>query len=415
MSLQDTPQSQRLTIGIFGSTNSGKSTLLNALTGQNFALVSEIAGTTTDPVYKTMEINGIGPVLFIDTAGFADSTELGKKRLEKTMDALKKCDVVLLVYGQHEKADSTHADKKPAGDGTEGNYDEFITELKKANKPFLKVINSDINSEIRTDVTCDEEGSVTVNAKNKVGIQNLIEKIKTIIPEDFNSRQFTSGLCAEGDTVVLVMPQDIQAPKGRLILPQVQILRELLDKKCIPVCCTTDKFTLTIDKLKEKPALIITDSQVFKFVYENKPEEVALTSFSVLMASNKGDISKFVEGAKTISLLTGESKVLIAEACTHAPLEEDIGRIKIPAMLRKLVEGKKAGDGEKLTIDFVRGADFPENLADYDIIIQCGSCMFNRSYVLSRQKNAETQNVPMTNYGIAIAAISGIIDKIVLP
>ncbi|MDD7415923.1 MAG: [FeFe] hydrogenase H-cluster maturation GTPase HydF [Treponemataceae bacterium] len=400
MSLQDTPQSQRLTIGIFGSTNSGKSTLLNALTGQNFALVSEIAGTTTDPVYKTMEINGIGPVLFIDTAGFSDNTELGQKRLEKTMDALKKSDVVLLVYGKYEKNDVQTAD-----------YDSFITQLKSENKPFLKVKNSDVSSPADN----EPEQIVTINAKDKIGIDKLIEKIKTIIPEDFSSRHFTAGLCSEGDTVVLVMPQDIQAPKGRLILPQVQILRELLDKKCIPVCCTTDKFKQTIDKLKEKPNLIITDSQVFKFVYENKDENVPLTSFSVLMASNKGDINKFVDDAKKISQLTGKSKVLIAEACTHAPLEEDIGRIKIPAMLRKLVESKHTGDGEKLTIDFVRGADFPENLSDYDIIIQCGSCMFNRSYVLSRQKNAEKQNVAMTNYGIAIATISGIIDKIVLP
>ncbi len=398
MSLQDTPQSQRLTIGIFGKTNSGKSTLLNALTNQNFALVSEIAGTTTDPVYKTMEIHGIGPVLFIDTAGFSDKTELGKQRLEKTMEALSKCDIVLLVngtfLGDYSKPDS--------------DYDSFIELLENKKKPYLLVENTTSLAGEETSIEKENENSVKVNAKSKKGIEKLIDKIKTKIPEGFDSRDFTAGLCSEGDIVMLVMPQDIQAPKGRLILPQVQILRELLDKKCIPICCTTDKFSDALKSLSSEPKLIITDSQVFKYVYENKPKNSGLTSFSVLMASNKGDIQKFIKGASKIDELTSESKVLIAEACTHVPLEEDIGRIKIPAMLRKKV-------GESLKIDFVRGTDFPKNLSEYDLVIQCGSCMFNRSYVLSRQEQAESENVAMTNYGIAIAKLSGIIEQIVLP
>lgn len=416
MSLQNTPQSNRLTIGIFGKTNSGKSTLLNALTGQNFALVSDIAGTTTDPVYKAMELHEIGPVLFIDTAGFGDTTELGEKRQEKTMEALKKTDIALVVVKSKIEIDSE--------------TENFIANLKSSKKPFIIVEN-----EFKK--TNDTESEQKLKEK----VPQIIEEIKQKIPSDFDSQSLTGNLCSEGDIVVLVMPQDIQAPKGRLILPQVQMIRELLDKGCIPVCCTTDKFAQALEKLSEKPSLIITDSQVFGFVYEKKCEyeenesikPIPLTSFSVLMAANKGDISKFIEGAATIDTLSPHSKVLIAEACTHAPLEEDIGRVKIPRLLHNLVEKKYGSDN--LQIDFVRGSDFPQNLSEYDLIIHCGACMFNRAYVLSRQEKAalttkvgktnpqknapqktNTQSgVPMTNYGIAIAKLTGILDKVAIP
>ena len=245
-----------------------------------------------------------------------------------------------------------------------------------------------------------------VSAVEKIGIDELKEKIIRLIPSDYNAPSITDALCAEDDTVLLVMPQDIQAPKGRLILPQVQTIRELLEKKCTVVCTTTDKMLHALARLKEAPTLIITDSQVFGYVYENKPESSRLTSFSVLFGAYKGDLPYYIEGAKALDSLTENSRVLIAECCTHAPLTEDIGRVKIPRILRKRV-------GEKLRIDMVSGTDFPDDLSDYDIIIQCGGCMFNRKYILSRIDRAKQQKVPMTNYGVTIAHFTGILDKIV--
>ena len=252
------------------------------------------------------------------------------------------------------------------------------------------------------------EKPIQISTKQKIGIENIKQELLRKVPEDFQKLTLTQNLCKENDVVLLVMPQDIQAPKGRLILPQVQIIRELLDKKCTVISCTTDKFVHTLNTLKNPPKLIITDSQVLKFVYENKPAESGLTSFSVLLAANKGDINRFVEGAKKISSLTKDSKILIAEACTHAPLQEDIGTVKIPAMLKKFV-------GSEVHLTHVNGNDFPKDLSQFDLIIHCGSCMFNRSYVLSRQNQAEICKIPMTNYGIAIAYMSGIMDKILLP
>ena len=240
------------------------------------------------------------------------------------------------------------------------------------------------------------------------GVLILFGQLTRSLPEDFESESITGSLAREGDVVLLVMPQDIQAPKGRLILPQVQVIRELLDKKCIVQCVTTDKLEEGLSALADPPKLIITDSQAFKIVYDKKPKESMLTSFSVLLAGYKGDLKYFAESARAIENLTENSRVLIAEACTHAPLEEDIGRVKIPAMLRK-----KAGQG--LKIDVVAGADFPENLTGYDLIIHCGSCMFNKKHVLSRVEKARAAKVPMTNYGVVIAYLSGILDKISLP
>lgn len=394
MSLTNTPRSNQLHIGIYGKRNSGKSSLINAVTSQDIALVSEIAGTTTDPVYKTMEISGIGPCVFIDTAGFDDEGELGTKRIERTNKALEKTDVAIVVFN-----DSDCELEK-----------EWVNKLKALNIPIVPVINKvDIleNSSALFELVkgiCQKE-PILISCVQKVGIADLIEELRRSVPEDYEAKSITGDLVNEGDTVLLVMPQDIQAPKGRLILPQVQVLRDLLDKKCIVLSATTDKLDEALASLVKAPELIVTDSQVFKTVYDKKPKESKLTSFSVLFAKYKGDIDYYVKSAKVISSLTKDSKVLIAEACTHAPLSEDIGREKIPRMLRKLA-------GESIEIRIVSGADFPDDLKEYDLIIACGSCMFNRKYMMSRIEKAKVQNVPMTNYGVTIAYINDILDKI---
>ncbi len=394
MSLNDTPRSNRLHIGIFGKRNSGKSTLINAITGHNTALVSDVAGTTTDPVYKTMEINGIGPCVLIDTAGFDDEGELGHMRVEKTRLALEKTDIALIVCCDEEISEEL----------------DWIDLFKKRKTPFIIIINKAdqiTNTEYIAQLfekACKEKPLI-ISAKDKIGIENIREEIMRKLPEDYDAMGITGNLAGENDTVLLVMPQDIQAPKGRLILPQVQTLRELLDKKCIVSSCTTDKLDQALANYVKPPKLIITDSQVFKIVYEKKPKESMLTSFSVLFANHKGDIHYYAESAAAIEQLRENSKVLIAEACTHAPLTEDIGREKIPRMLRKRV-------GEGLTVDIVSGSDFPTDLSQYDLIIQCGACMFNRKYVLNRIEQAKSQKVPMTNYGVVIAYLTGILDKI---
>jgi [FeFe] hydrogenase H-cluster maturation GTPase HydF len=250
------------------------------------------------------------------------------------------------------------------------------------------------------------EKPLLVSAKEKQGMEEIRLAILEKLPQDFEQPSITGNLVGENDLVLLVMPQDIQAPKGRLILPQVQTMRELLDKKCLIMSCTTDKLPQTLQALAYPPKLIITDSQVFKTVYELKPEESMLTSFSVLMAGYKGDIRQFVEGASAIDSLTESSHILIAEACAHAPMTEDIGRVKIPRLLRKKI-------GEGLQIDMVSGSDFPKDLSKYDLIIHCGACMFNRKHVMNRLESASIQRVPMTNYGITLAHLMGILDKIV--
>lgn len=413
--MTETPNSQRLHIGIFGNINSGKSSFLNAITGQNHALVSEIAGTTTDLVFKAMELNGIGPVVFIDTAGFEDTSELGQERIKKTFLAIEKTDIALILFD----IEDLFKTKNPKFITNTSELFKLIEKLKLEKKNFITIINKTdlVDSEEKQFLLqefCNElknlsnENPIQISAQKKEGLDNIKKEIVRKIPEDFLKQSFTKNLCEENDVVLLVMPQDIQAPKGRLILPQVQIIRELLDKKCTVVSCTTDKMKHTLDTFKNPPKLIITDSQVFKFVYDNKPSESDLTSFSILLAANKGDLQKFVEGAKQISKLTPDSKILIAEACTHAPLQEDIGTVKIPAMLKKFL-------GFEVSITHVNGNDFPEDLLQFDLIIHCGACMFNSTYVVSRQNQAQKSNVPMTNYGIAIAYMSGIVDKILLP
>jgi len=394
VSLSDTPRANRIHIGIFGKRNSGKSSLINALTRQNTALVSEIAGTTADPVYKAMEIYGIGPCVFIDTAGFDDEGFLGEMRVKKTIEAIDKTDIALLVFGKD----------KPVREL------EWIAMLKEAKVPIVAIINK---ADIIPDTTilfgeiekiCGKKPLI-VSAKEKTGIDAIREAIIRLLPSDYEASSITEGIVNEGDTVLLVMPQDIQAPKGRLILPQVQTTRDLLDKKCIVISATTDKLDQALAALTSPPDVIITDSQVFKTVYEKKPASSKLTSFSVLYANYKGDLDYYIKSAEVLGTLSNHSKVLIAEACTHVPLTEDIGKEKIPRMLRETA-------GANITIDHVSGPDFPKDLSQYDLIIQCGACMFNRKHVLSRIEKAKKQDVPMTNYGIVMAYMNHILDKI---
>ncbi|MBQ6078649.1 MAG: [Muribaculaceae bacterium] len=392
-----TPQSERLHIALFGRRNVGKSSLINALTGQQIALVSDVPGTTTDPVIKSMEILPLGPCVLIDTAGFDDSGKVGDLRTERTREVIKQTDIAILV------TDGTSLDDEAAWAGL----------LKQADVPYVTVLNktdlfedkpSTLLNDIAKRLGCEV---IAVSALQGTGLDSLRQTLAKLMP-DHEKQSLTGNLANAGDTVLLVMPQDPQAPKGRLILPQVQTLRDLMDKGCIAVCCTTQDIDRALASLHEPPQLIITDSQVFDIVEQKKPAESRLTSFSVLMAAHKGDINYFVESAKAINTLTEQSRVLIAEACTHAPLAEDIGRVKIPRLLRQRM-------GEGLQIDIVAGKDFPEDLKGYDLVIHCGGCMFNRRFMLSRLEQCRAHGVPMTNYGITIAHIKGILDKVSLP
>jgi len=395
MSLQDTPRANRLHIGLFGRRNSGKSSLVNALTNQQISLVSDVAGTTTDPVYKSMEIYGIGPCVFIDTAGYDDIGTLGAMRVEKTRHAGEKTDIALIVCSGADLEEEV----------------KWLEKFKASKTPVVLVLNKTDEHGSQTEHLAESIEKrmglrpVPVSAKERSGIEELRAAILAALPEDYEERTITGGLVAAGDTVLLVMPQDIQAPKGRLILPQVQTIRDLLDKKCIVISSTADQFEAALQAMKEPPALIITDSQVFPLVYDKKPAASRLTSFSVLFARYKGDVDFFTDSVKKMEKLGEHSHVLIAEACTHAPLGEDIGRVQIPRLLRQ-----RFGVGIKITT--VSGPDFPADVSAYDLIIHCGACMFNRKYVLARAQKARGQNIPMTNYGIFLAYMAGILDKI---
>ena len=397
--LNETPRSERVHIAFFGRRNSGKSSLTNAFAGHKVALVSDVAGTTTDPVYKSMEIHGIGPCVLIDTAGYDDVGMLGEMRVEMTRRVLKEADAAILLISSDTDPDDPLILER-----------EWARQLQDSGTPVLCILS-------RADLKRDS-GELSAAVKEKLGLdaepisvtdEGVTERLRLlllrILPENLFARTIASHLVKPGDTVLLIMPQDIQAPKGRLILPQVQTIRDLLDGSCVVVSATADRMDDALATLKNPPALIITDSQVFPLVYSKKPEESALTSFSVLMAAYKGDMDAFASGAKAIENLTVNSRILIAEACTHAPLEEDIGRVKIPALLRKRF-------GQDLKVDFVAGKDFPADLSPYDLVIHCGACMFNRRYILARIAAAQAAGVPITNYGVAIAQISGILDKV---
>ena len=399
VTLNETPSANRLHIGIFGKTNSGKSSFINAFSGQKVSIVADVAGTTTDPVYKAMEIYPLGPCVLIDTAGFDDKGELGALRIEKTELAAQKTDLAIIFFCEEEMSQEL----------------KWYRYFKEKNKTVVPVLNkTDLYTQEKKEKLAHliqrntKEEVCLISAKTGEGIRNLKELLARSIPEGYGNRMITGDLVDTGDLVLLVMPQDIQAPKGRLILPQVQTLRELLDKKCLVMSVTTDQYLSALENLAVPPKLIITDSQVFSYVYENKPKESMLTSFSVLFAAYKGDLPYYIEGAKAIDTLNENSHVLIAECCTHAPLKEDIGRVKIPRMLKKRF-------GEKLDVSLVSGTDFPDDLTKYDLIIQCGACMFNRKYVMYRIDKARNQYVPMTNYGITIAHLTGILEHVALP
>lgn len=398
MSLNDTPRANRLHIGLYGRRNSGKSTLVNALTGQQVATVSAVPGTTTDPVYKAMELHGIGPVVFIDTAGFDDVGDLGKLRVEKTELAAKETDIALVLFNNADISKEL----------------DWIKKFQAVKTPVIAVISqidklSDKGKALQARIKAETgKQAIMVSAAAGDGIEALRAEMIRQLPEDYEQESITGSLCQAGDVVLLVMPQDIQAPKGRLILPQVQTLRELLDKKCLVMSCTTDCLENTLAALTKPPKLIITDSQAFKAVHALKPAASLLTSFSVLFAGFKGDINYFVESAKKLKSLPPKAHILIAEACTHRPLSEDIGRIKLPRLLCKTL-------GKDLQIDITAGRDFPQNLSGIDFVIHCGACMFNRKYVLSRVAECQAQNIPMSNYGVTIAALLGILADVELP
>ncbi len=397
MALTETPQANRPHIALFGRRNAGKSSLINALTGQEIALVSPVAGTTADPVYKSFELRGVGPVVFVDTAGLDDVGPLGELRAEKTRQAMEKADLAVLVLTGPAKEELP-----------------WLEALRAKKIPVVAVLNQcDTAQDLPAlqAATAQSLGGMdvlAVSAKTGQGIDQLRQALAQAIPADFWELSITGGLAQPGDLVLLVMPQDLQAPKGRLILPQVQTIRELLDKKCAVMSCTADCLETTLAALARPPKLIITDSQVFPAVWQAKPPESLLTSFSILFAGYKGDISAFWAGAQAIDRLTEDSVVLVAEACAHAPTTEDIGREKLPRLLRQRV-------GQGLSFVFVRGNDFPKDLSPYDLILHCGACMFNRRHVLGRIAQAQEQGVPICNYGVALAHLAGILDKVCHP
>ena len=389
-------RSNRYHIAIFGRRNVGKSSLVNCLAGQSVSIVSDVAGTTTDTVWKNIELPGVGAAVVADTAGFDDAGELGSMRVDAARKVLVQADAAILLLGEY--------------DGDVTLEKEWLVNIKEQQLPVITLVGK-----------CDIEGSaerialwqkalgcdvIPFSAINGDGCVALLERIAQQYKQDDDLDDITHSLAKPGDVVVLVMPQDASAPKGRIIQPQVQTLRNLLDKHCIPLCCAPEELPCLLQSLVAPPQLIITDSQVFAMVEKLTPPETKLISFSVLMARHKGDIDAFRSGAEVLLALPPTARVLIAEACSHIPQNEDIGRVKLPRMLRTKL-------GEELKIDVVGGNDFPDDLAGYDIVIHCGACMFNRRYVLNRIELAESQGVPMCNYGIAIAALTGILDKIV--
>lgn len=390
MELMTVPKGERLHIIILGVGNSGKSSVLNSIAGQDISITSNISGTTTDPVEKAMEIHNLGPVLFIDTAGFDDIGQLGELRVNKTLEAIQRADIALMVYGKDDNS----------------GYEEFVHELEKRKIPVINILNKVDEVEYKKLVK-ELKDPVLFSAGTGSGKDEVIRRLISL-RKNKQKGYIVGDLVKENDTVVLVIPQDKEAPEGRIILPQVQVMRELIDRKVTFLCTTDDSFKADLYKLKNTPDLVITDSKVFEKIYKDIPEGTLLTSFSVLFAAYKGDIEYFLRGAEHIDMLGKNAKILIAEACSHVPVEEDIGRVKIPAMLRKKL-------GKEIAIDVVSGKDFPKNIKEYDLIIHCGSCMFNRSYVLERVRRARSESVPMSNYGLVIAKLTGILDKVVIP
>lgn len=398
--MQNTPKSLRLQVAILGKTNAGKSTLINFIANQEVAIVSEIAGTTTDIVEKPMELLPFGPILLIDSAGFADDSLLGEKRMEKTAKLFNRADVLLLTVRNNEWGES----------------EEFIlAEAKKNNQGVIAIINHDENCEISPEFIeeiSSKVGSkaISVNLKDlqkrEEFLSALKERLFMVLPEEFiKTPDLLSDIVKAKDVVLMLIPIDIQAPKGRLIMPQVQTLRACLDIGAIPIMCKESEFIETLKLLPAKPNLIICDSQVVDFMVKNIPDDVDCTTFSILFSRLKADVRIMAEGAMQISGLQDGDKILIAESCSHHPTHDDIGRVKIPLLLKKKT-------GKKLQFDFYAGSDFPENLKEYSLVIQCGSCMLNRRETLSRVQKAVDSGVPISNYGMVISACQGVFERV---
>ncbi|AVQ27047.1 [FeFe] hydrogenase H-cluster maturation GTPase HydF [Fusobacterium ulcerans] len=395
----ETPRGNRVHIAIFGRTNAGKSSLINCITNQNISLVSDVKGTTTDPVYKAMELLPIGPVVFIDTAGIDDISAIGALRIEKTTEVLDKMDISILVIS----AETILEDEILSFE------QEWIKKIKDKKKPFIAVLN-------KIDIVKDKEDFkekaskaekklgidfIQLSTENSFNVDILKKEIVEKSPKFIEGEILIGDKIKAGDKILLVAPQDIQAPKGRLILPQVQVLRDILDFGGIPVMTTLNQLEEALKIFNGKPDLVITDSQVFKTVNEKLDRSVPLTSFSIIMARSKGDLKTLYAGAKKINDLKSGDKVLIAEACTHHQLKGDIAREKIPMLLKKKIPG--------IIIENCSGKDFPKDLESYSLVIHCGSCMLNRAETMSRIERCSE----ITNFGLIIAELTGILDRVV--
>ncbi|MDO5125565.1 MAG: [FeFe] hydrogenase H-cluster maturation GTPase HydF [Ruminococcus sp.] len=387
MSLNSTPSGERLHIGFFGRRNAGKSSVVNAVTGQELAVVSDVLGTTTDPVYKAMELLPLGPVMIIDTPGFDDEGDLGELRIRKTKQVLNKSDIAILVVDSQTDLSSTDA--------------KLIDMFKQKQLPYIIAYNK---VDLVDDKKSLSDNEIYISAKDKTNINELKEKIGSMTDFQSEQKRLVGDLLNEGDLVVLVVPIDSSAPKGRLILPQQQTIRDILDAGAISVVARDTELSLTLEKLGTKPAMVITDSQAFKQVSAVVPQNIKLTSFSILMARYKGLLDSAVHGAIKISDLKDGDKVLISEGCTHHRQCEDIGTVKLPNWLRKFT-------GKELEFVFSSGMEFPEDLSEYALVIHCGGCMLNEREVRYRMKCANDQNVPITNYGTSIAYMNGILKR----
>ena len=396
--MSTTPKGLRLHIGFFGRRNVGKSSLLNAITRQNVSIVSEVAGTTTDPVEKPMELLPLGPVLFIDTAGIDEKGSLGALRVEKTSQALERTEIAILV-----------AEAGVWGEFEEGLLSDFAAQKAPTVVIFNKVDVEAPNAELLAALEEKKLRVVLASAITGQGIADLREALLELAPPDFiDSPSIVGDLVGPGELAILVVPIDKEAPKGRLILPQVQTIRDLLDSDSICMVVKERELRSALDRLKTPPKLVVTDSQAFLKVAADTPPDVLLTSFSILMARFKGDLTAQVEGALAIERLKSGDKVLIAEACTHHPIGEDIGRVKIPRWLTQYT-------GVKLDFVPMQGRDFPQDLASYKLVIHCGACMWNRRQMLSRVLQCQQAGVPITNYGLTIAYSLGIFERALQP
>ncbi len=387
MSMNLTPSSERIHIGFFGLRNSGKSSLINAVTNQNLAIVSEIKGTTTDPVYKSMELLPIGPVMLIDTAGIDDEGELGNLRIEKTKQVLHKTDIAILITDVSKELSQYEL--------------ELIDIFKKLNIKYIIAYNkSDKLNSFKT----LKPNEIYVSAKEGTNIQELKQLIINVYDDNSNKQKLVSDLVKSDDIVIMVTPIDSAAPKGRIILPQQQVLRDLLDNNNITVVVKESELTQTIQSLNKKPKLVITDSQVFKYVMEKTPEDILLTSFSILFARYKGVLNTAINGIKMLKNLNDNDTILIAEGCTHHRQCDDIGTVKLPKWIQNYTN-------KKLNFEFSSGGSFPENLNKYKMVVHCGSCMLKDREVIYRYESCLNQNIPITNYGILIAYINGILKR----